>query len=850
MPLVMPQASNAQPTKAPRRMWDLTESAAPPGAFVRRESAVLHDPGRLFGDLRKEASAVRDLSNMHSGHRSPHHPDGYSAGPISMKFCRRRPALSRQLAPASSDAEIVLSALRPPAARAGNVVRQALLDRLSEEAAAKLVVVVAPAGWGKTCMLRDWSTSGDSSSKAWLSVEPGDNDPTRFWAGVIAALNIAAPGVGSAALQMLMAPCPKIAQSVVPSVLNDLARLPKRITLIIDDFQLITNESTHAGFSFFAEHLPATLGLVLASRSDPPLPLARLRARGELAEIRADDMRLSAIEIRELLAGTFGVALTAADIDVLAQRTEGWAAGVYMAGSSLAGNEDLGRVIRTLAGENRQIMDYFRAEVLAEQPAQVRSLLLRTSVLDRLTGPLCDAVTGFDGSQATLERLERSQQFLVPMDSTRHWYRYHTLFADVLRRELDKSEPGLAPSLHRRASAWYRSHGLIADAISHAISAGDLADARDLLASHWHLLLHQGLSDTVDSLLNRLPVRMVLEDARMCLIRGYVACWLGHLDEVEPWLAAAAVAKPCGPLRDGLNSVESGAFLLNADYRHMTGDLRGAEAASVRSMELEVPSDPWWRTMALTAQGVSLFWRGLDADARTVFQQVVAPTQLPANDVCRCWAEGCLAAIALREGDVESSERHLQRAANLAAQHRLGSYWMTTTAAVTSADLLTSRGQLAEAGQVAGSALQCAQRGSARLETISALLCLARISFQAGSADDACMHINEAKRLMAKCADAGILNELFTEAARLADRTASSDGRAFRSDGLSPREAQVLELVAGGRTNKEIAAELVVSVHTVERHLQNAYRKVGVRNRSDAAAYIVRREAVAATPAG
>ena len=791
---------------------------------------------------------MRDI-NMHSRHRSGHHPDGYSAGSISLKHCRRSLVGPRQLAPASSDAEIVLSALRPPAARAGNVVRHALLDRLSDDASAKVVAVVAPAGWGKTCLLRDWLTSGDTSSKAWLSVEPGDNEPTRFWSGVIAALNMAAPGVGSAALQMLAAPSAKPARSVVSSVLNDLARLPKRITLIVDDFQLITSEATHAGFSFFAEHLPTTVGLVLASRSDPPLPLARLRARGELAEIRADDMRLSPIEIRELLAGTFGLALTAADIDLLEQRTEGWAAGVYMAGSSLQGNEDVGGVIRALAGENRQIMDYFAAEVLAEQPAEVRSLLLRTSVLDRMTGPLCDAVTDSGESQAMLESLERSQ-LLVPLDSTRHWYRYHTLFADVLRRELDKSEPGLAPSLHRRASAWLRSHGLIADAISHAMSAGDLADAMNLLASHWNLLLHQGLSDTVDSLLNRLPVGMVIEDQRMCLIRGYVACWLGHLEEVEPWLAAADATMPGGPVGDGISSAESGACLLTADYCHMTGDLRGAQAASERSMELQVPSNSWWRVMALTARGVNLFWRGMDADARTLLQQVVAPTQLPASDVCRCWAEGCLSAMALREGDVESSERHLQKAADLAARHRLGSYWMTTTATVTSADLLAGRGMLAEAAQVASSALECARRGPARLEIVSALLCLARISSQAGSADEAWIHINEARQLMARCADPGILNELMTEAASLAGQAVSSDCPALGFDGLSPREAQVLELVAGGNTNKEIAAELVVSVHTVERHLQNAYRKIGVRNRSDAAAYIVRREALASTPMG
>ncbi|HME67145.1 MAG TPA: hypothetical protein VKG61_19820 [Streptosporangiaceae bacterium] len=327
-------------------------------------------------------------------------------------------------------------------------------------------------------------------------------------AHLIAAVDAVSPGIGAAALEVLAAPGVKTADAVLDPVINDFARMPARVTLVVDDYHLITNQAIQECVEFLVEHLPPTLRLVLATRSDPALPLARLRARGQMTEIRADELRFSEAETEELLNETLGLALSPEEVHALQQRTEGWAAGLYLAGLSLRGRKDTALIIRAFSGDDRQTVDYFAAEVLDGLPPRVRSLLLRTSVLDRLAGPLCDAVTGADGSQRLLEEIERSQLFLVPLDNARHWYRYHTLFADMLRRELDQSEPGLAPLLHRRASAWHRQHGSIAEAIGHAISACDLADAsRELIASRWNLLVHEGLTETVGSWLDRLPPR-------------------------------------------------------------------------------------------------------------------------------------------------------------------------------------------------------------------------------------------------------------------------------------------------------------------------------------------------------
>jgi LuxR family maltose regulon positive regulatory protein len=727
------------------------------------------------------------------------------------------------------------------------VARPELLDRMTADAAARLMLVVAPAGWGKSSLLREWCLGGEAPGPAWLSADRDDNDPPRFWSRVIAAVNSVSAGVGAAAREALTGPGGPAAVAVMDLLISDLGRMPGRVTLVIDDFHLITNPAIQECFAFLVEHLPPTLGLVVAARSDPSLPLARLRARGEMAEIRIDELRFSAAQAAELLNGTLGLALAPADVDVLQQRTEGWAAGLYLAGLSLRGHADPAGLIGTFAGDDRQIVDYFAAEVLDGQPDRVRSLLQRTSVLGRFCGPLADAVTGQGGSQGLLAEMERSPLFLVPLDTTRCWYRYHYLFAELLRHELDRSEPGLAPLLHRRASAWHRQHGTTSEAIEHAILAGDLADARELIAAHWNTLLTEGRAGAAESWLDRMPLPMVVQDARMCLFKGQLAGLLGRPDDVEPWLTAARAAEPQGPVSDGHACLDSAAAFVRTRHCHVIGDLAAAERASRQAIELEAAGTPQWQATALAGLGANLFWRGRHDEASDIFEQVTAPTRPPADSHAAAWALGCQAAISARRGDLRACERHLRKAASLTAGRHLDGHWITATALtqITTADLLVHRGELAQAEQAAQRGLELARRHQASLETAYALLCLARISTRTGQPDDARARLGEAEELIAACPDPGILPALLSETYAQAAKPPQvprprPPAHLRRPDGLTTREAQVLQLLAAGHTNHEIATHLVVSVHTIERHLQNAYRKIGVRNRADAAAHITR----------
>ena len=740
---------------------------------------------------------------------------------------------------------VVFSKLQPPAARRGTVIRQELLDRLSEDNGTKLVAVVAPTGWGKTSLLAQWCTASETGRTAWVSLDQGDNDPARFWAHILAAMNMAAPEIGFDTLQLLTVPGVNAIDSLLPHVINGFAQIPARTSLIIDDYHVISNQAIHDSVEFLVDHLPASLRLVLAARSDPALPLGRLRARGEMTELRAEELRFTEAETASLLKETLDLDLQAEHIRVLQQRTEGWAAGVYLAGLSLCGHKDVDRQVRAFAGDNRQVVDYLVAEVLDRQPANIRSFLMRTAVLDRLCGRLCDAVTGEGGSQRILEQMERSNLFVVSLDASRGWYRYHTLFADMLRRELDRSEPGLAPLLHRRASEWHREYGTAAEAISHAISASDLADARELIARRWDSYLNEGLAGTVEAWLHSLPPDMVTEDSRLCLTKAWLASHTGRLDEVEPWVQAAESATQ-GTFVDGPSSVESAACMLRADTFHMLGDLAGAESANRRALDLEAAGAARWRVVALAGLGASLCWQGRDGEAYEILKQVTEPVHPPADNLASLWALGCLAAVSLRRGNVGCCERFLAKATDLADQHGLSEYRETATAVLTSADLHEGRGELLEAEDEALRGLELAQRGQARLETAVALLCLARIKARSGKGGEALARLSAAREVVYSCATPGILPDIMTSTERSASQhpplspRSSRGASGRRPDGLTDREAQVLGLLATGKSNHEIAADLVVSVHTVERHLQNAYRKVGVRNRGQAAAYIVR----------
>ena len=345
---------------------------------------------------------------------------------------------------AAPERDVLLATkLHLPGPRPGLVPRPRLTARLDEGLARGLVLVCAPAGYGKTVLLADWARRG-RQPVAWLSLDAGDNDPARFWRHAVAALDRALPGTGERVAPLLGPPAPSSFQGLVTALINDLAG-DEEALLVLDDYHVIGSPQVHESLAFLAEHRPAGIGVVLASRSDPPLPLPRLRARGQLAEVREAELRFTPAEAAELLQQAASD-LPDASVAALAARTEGWAAGLQLAALSLRGQADAAAFVAAFTGSHRYVLDYLAEEVLERQDTQLRTFLLETSVLERLSGPLCNAVTGREGSQALLEAAERAGLFLIPLDEVRGWWRYHHLFADLLRARLQEQQPGRVPS--------------------------------------------------------------------------------------------------------------------------------------------------------------------------------------------------------------------------------------------------------------------------------------------------------------------------------------------------------------------------------------------------------------------
>jgi ATP/maltotriose-dependent transcriptional regulator MalT len=744
---------------------------------------------------------------------------------------------------------VLTTKLNPPAIR-GAVSRPALIARLSEHPAHRIVLVAAPAGWGKTTLLADWCATV-SQPFAWVSLDPGDNDPVRFWVHVIAALNAAAPGVVETVPGLIRTPGMSLTGTVLPALINDLAVLRQPMTLVMDDYHMICSTPVLESIAFLVDHLPLPMRLMIASRADPALPLAKLRASRAIAEIREEDLRFTEAETTELLNTALGLGLSQVDIARLQQRTEGWSAGLQLAGISLQGREDKSDFIKTFAGDDWQIADYLVTEVLEGLPAGLRSFLLRTSILERLSAPLCDAVVEGTGSDRVLAEIERASLFLIPLDTRRRWYRYHQLFAEMLRYELERSSPGEAALLHRRASLWHRADGEVGEAIHHSLQAGDAADARELIASHWNTYFNNGLVSTVDAWLDQLPQEMVEADSRLCLTRAWLARHLGRLDEVEPWVSAAEEASPQGPLRDEVTSIESGACLLRAGYRHMMGDLAAASWAARQAAGLESAGTPRWQAVSLATLGANLCWRGAYPEASAMLQQVVRPYHAPANNLAALWATGCLALMAADDRDIDSAQRWVAVSDDLAARYGLGDYWVAATAVLASALVLEQRaadGQGAahtkgaargQAEATARRALELARRGQARLEQATCLLCLARLRFSAGDAGQARALLDQARRCAAGCAEPGILARFLRRTERALQLRPGSPHRCPAQpdcQALTDRERAVLRLLASDLSLREIAGELYVSHNTVKTQARSIYRKLQVSSRDEAVA--------------
>jgi LuxR family maltose regulon positive regulatory protein len=437
-----------------------------------------------------------------------------------------------------------------PSTRPELVLRPRLIEQLNGGLHRKMTLISAPAGFGKTTLVCEWVDNIRLDAKkehqrvfriAWISLDESDNDAIRFLNYLLTALSRTAgnePALGGAALSMLQSPQPPPTEAILTSIINEIADIPDGIILVLDDYHLIETSPLHDALSFFLEHLPPKMHLVIVTREDPHLPFARLRAKDQLTELRAADLRFTSSEAAEFLNRVMGFNLSIEDVSALETRTEGWVAGLQLAAISMRGHPDVTNLIKSFTGSHRLVLDYLIEEVLEQQSESVQSFLLKTAILNRMTGSLCDALTGQENGQETLEMLELTNLFIVPLDEERRWYRYHHLFADLLHHRLKQLSSELPSKLHRKASRWFEKNGFEDEAIAHALKASDFDHAAEMIEKHIDDIWGTGQHAVIHRWLNGLPVELILSKPQLCIPHAWDMVTLGKQDAAEQSLRA------------------------------------------------------------------------------------------------------------------------------------------------------------------------------------------------------------------------------------------------------------------------------------------------------------------------
>jgi LuxR family maltose regulon positive regulatory protein len=676
------------------------------------------------------------------------------------------------------DAPILLvTKLHRPVVPPETVTRERLFERLRGGRGRRLSLIACPAGFGKSTVLADWcERECGQRPVAWVTVDEGDNDVVVLWSHVIASLcRIAA----------------------------------------------------HESVAWFVERLPLTVQLVLSSRTDPPLALGTLRARGQLVELRADDLRFTRGETEAFLNDRLELDLSDDDLDLLVARTEGWPAGIYLAALSLKGRPDKSRFVRAFDGTSAHVVDFLSNEVLNGYDSATQTFMLRTSVLERLCAELCDAVLGDGVAENALASLARSNLFLLPLDDQRRWFRFHHLFAQLLRVELERRDGALVPELHRRAYAWHAEFGTTDEAIHHAVAAHAYAEAGELIAGSWVRYVNAGRAESVVDWLARLPATAVKENARLLLVRA----WLAALRGREPEMRAALEMVPAlghvddGPLSDGFASLESSMSVLRAAFAW--GDVAAVLAEGERSARLEGLDSPW-RPVVAWSLGWAYYCRGdLDLAERWLEEAVALA---PAAEQ---WVVGVGAAadLSLLAGMRGRRTEQLRRAEETVAW--AGECGLLDACEV--GEVHTAHGAALAAHDRWGDAIPALEKGvllrrlwGQPLDLADGLIALGSALAATGDAARAAEIFAETEALLDGCTDPGGLPDRLMTARQRQPPSAPAEGK------FSERELTVLRMLSGGMTEREIGRELFVSFNTVHSHVKSVYRKLSVSSRADA----------------
>ncbi len=538
---------------------------------------------------------------------------------------------------------LLATKLYAPPSRSNWVPRQRLIERLSEGVQCKLTLISAPAGFGKTSLVTEWhaSPAGRGVPLAWLSLDDDDNDPARFLAYLIAALETlpldagASASLGADAQALLQPRHRPPLKAVITMLVNSLSSLSAEVVLVLDDYHVIMAEPIHEAITYLLDHLPPRMHLIMTTRADPPLPLSRLRARGQLIELRTADLRFTQEEATVFLNQVMGLNLSTEDVAALAARTEGWIGGLQLAALalqgmlSMQGHKDVRGFIESFAGTNRYILDYLTEEVLQRQIPNVRSFLLDTCILDQLSGPLCDAVTHRSDSQAILNQLDRANLFLIPLDDARKWYRYHRLFGDLLRGYLSDQQADRVRELHRRASLWYEQSGFVSEAIGHALDAQDMERTADLVEQAAINVLMRSEMTTVNNWLKALPEAVLFSRPRLCVLSAGVMAFTGQMQAVEPLLQKAESQASLDAQDPDSRDLMGQVRLIRAFRLVFEGDLPGAGRLARESLEYLTERDLLTRNFATWIVGFSHY---MDQDLLAAHQALDTLERSPTED--------------------------------------------------------------------------------------------------------------------------------------------------------------------------------------------------------------------------
>jgi len=700
-------------------------------------------------------------------------------------------------------------------------------DRLTRELRMSrnaLVMLAAPPGFGKTTLLHEWR-AGEQRPVASVLVEAADNDPVLLWTRIAEAIKAVEPGLDGAAQIALHAPQPDVLGAVVPLLAHGLRYVGREIVLILDDYQNLGNRDCQASLKLFLDSMPSNVTLVVSTRVDPPvIPVATLRARGELLELRAVDLCFTEDEEEAFLNGTVGLDLRADTLAELHARTEGWPAGVYLASLSLRKTDDPVGFVGGFGGSNRHVVDYLTEVVLDLLEPRTRQFLLETSILGSVCGPLADAVTGLDGSAELLEEAEHANLFIVALDDDREWYRYHQLFAQLLRAELLRHHAARVPMLHRRAFEWYRAAGRTDEAIQHALAAGDVEAAAEAAAERWSPSLAVSEARATLRWIGSLPAEAVARDARLSLARAWAASLTGRPEEAVHALHAARAAGIAGTFPDG-SSLEATEALVEA---FMAGrDAGEMSAAAHRACELERHLSLAWRPVARLALGWAGYLAG-DEAALPLLQDAAALASELGQSLHDSIADALIAQIALAEGDGDLAEAHARDAVAVLVG---GEDVLASGMADVALGSALARSDVAEAERLLDRGIAGLRVRGEPLAIAEALLTLApvRRGRQGVQAGRAC--IAEARELLDGSTDPGMLAGRLEEVARSltpAYRKANGD-----SD-LTERELEVLRYLAEGLPKRDIATALFLSYNTIHSHTKSIYHKLRVSSREAA----------------